>query len=57
MGIAVFLAECVGLSVLASKMENVNCEADIFEDWVIEQRYPQHQVGLARKQRAQLILP
>ena len=57
MGIAVLLAECVGLSVLASKMENVNCEADIFEDWVIEQRYPQHQVGLARKQRAQLILP
>ena len=41
MGIAVLLAECVGLSVLASKMENVDCEADIFEDRVILDHFPE----------------
>ena len=41
MGIAVLLAECVGLSVLTSKMENVNHEADIFEDQVILDHFPE----------------
>ena len=41
MGIADLLAECVGLGVLASKMENVNHEADIFEDRVIPNHFPE----------------
>jgi hypothetical protein len=35
MRVAVFLTECVSLSVLACKMEHIHSKANILKDWVI----------------------